>query len=208
MDIIDSFDKLTLGTFREIQEVQKQEGREDIDRHITILSLLTGASEEDILHLPIPEFTELSAKAGFLAAEEFQTRRIAKKYIVGDWELIPVTDYRKLETAQYIDFQTLGGDMDAHMVELLSVILVPKGCRYNEGYDILELQKALRENMSVTDGVTICAFFLISLEKSIKDMLNYSREEVVKVKMPEEKRKEILKQIREQEEALERNGDG
>ena len=97
--------------------------------------------------------------------------------------------------------------MDAHMVELLSVILVPKGCRYNEGYDILELQKALRDNMSVTDGVTICAFFLISLEKSIKDMLNYSREEAEK--MPEGKKKEEIKErIREQVEALERNGDG
>ena len=207
MDIIDSYDKLTIGTFLEIQEVQKKEGVEDIDKHITILSLLTGASEEDILHLPLPEFTELSAKARFLSAEGFRQRQVAKKYIVGDWELIPVTDYRKLETAQYIDFQSLGGDMDAHMVELLSVILVPKGCRYNEGYDILELQKAIRENMSVTDGVTICAFFLISLEQSIKDMLHYSREEAEK--MPEGTEKEkILERIREQEEAFKRNGDG
>ena len=207
MDIIDSFDKLTLGTFREIQEVQKKEGVEDIDKHISVLSLLTGASEEDILHLPLPEFTELSAKAKFLSAEGFRQRQVAKKYIVGDWELIPVTDYRKLETAQYIDFQSLGGDMDAHMVELISIILVPKGCRYNEGYDILELQKAIRENMSVTDGVTICAFFLISLEQSIKDMLHYSREEAEK--MPEGTEKEkILERIREQEEAFKRNGDG
>ena len=207
MDIIDSFDKLKLGTFREIQEVQQQEGVEEIDKHISILSLLTGASEEDILHLSLPEFTELSAKARFLSAEGFRQRQVAKKYIVGDWELIPVTDYRKLETAQYIDFQSLGGDMDAHMVELLSVILVPKGCRYNEGYDLLELQKAIRADMSVTDGVTICAFFLISLEQSIKDMLHYSREEAEK--MPEGTEKEkILERIREQEEALERNGDG
>jgi hypothetical protein len=207
MDIIDSFDKLTIGTFLEIQEVQKKEGVEDIDKHISILSLLTGASEDDILRLPLPEFTELSAKARFLTAEGFRQRQVAKKYIVGEWELVPVLDYRKLVTAQYIDFQSLGGDMDAHMVELLSVILVPKGKRYNEDYDILEVQRAIREDMSVTDGVTICAFFLISLEKSIKDMLNYSREEAEK--MPEGKKKEEIKErIREQVEALERNGDG
>jgi len=207
MDIIDSFDKLKLGTFREIQEVQQKEGVEEIDKHITILSLLTGASEEDILHLPLPEFTELSAKAKFLTAEGFHQRQVAKKYIVGEWELIPVTDYRKLETAQYIDFQSLGGDMDAHMVELLSIILVPKGHRYNEGYDIIELQKAIRDDMSVTDGVTVVGFFLISLEKSIKDMLSYSREEAEK--MPDGKEKEkILERIREQEKTLETNGDG
>ena len=207
MDIIDSFDKMKLGTFREIQEVQQQEGVEEIDKHISILSLLTGASEEDILHLPLPEFTELSAKARFLSAEGFRQRQVAKKYIVGDWELIPVLDYRKLITAQYIDFQSLGGDMDAHMVELLSIILVPKGHRYNEGYDILEVQKAIRDDMSVTDGVTVVGFFLISLDKSIKDMLSYSREEAEK--MPEGKEKEkILERITEQEKALETSGDG
>ena len=207
MDIIDSFDKLKLGTFREIQEVQQQEGVEEIDKHISILSLLTGASEEDILHLPLPEFTELSSKARFLSAEGFRQRQVAKKYIVGDWELIPVLDYRKLITAQYIDFQSLGGDMDAHMVELLSIILVPKGHRYNEGYDILEVQKAIRDDMSVTDGVTVVGFFLISLDKSIKDMLSYSREEAEK--MPEGKEKEkILERITEQEKVLETSGDG
>lgn len=207
MDIIDSFDKLKIGTFLEIQEVQKKEGVEDIDKHISVLSLLTGASEDDILRLPLPEFTELSAKARFLTAEGFRQRQVAKKYIVGEWELVPVLDYRKLVTAQYIDFQSLGGDMDAHMVELLSVILVPKGKRYNEDYDILEVQRAIREDMSVTDGVTICAFFLISLNESIKDMLNYSREEAEK--MPEGTEKEkILERIRKQEEALETNGDG
>jgi len=207
MDIIDSFDKLKIGTFLEIQEVQKKEGVEDIDKHISVLSLLTGASEDDILRLPLPEFTELSAKARFLTAEGFRQRQVAKKYIVGEWELVPVLDYRKLVTAQYIDFQSLGGDMDAHMVELLSVILVPKGKRYNEDYDILEVQRAIREDMSVTDGVTICAFFLISLNESIKDMLNYSREEAEK--MPEGTEKEkILERIREQEEAFKTNGDG
>lgn len=207
MDIIDSYDKLTIGTFLEIQEVQRQEGVEDIDRHISTLSLLTGASEEDILHLPLPEFTELSAKAKFLTAEGFRQRQMAKKYIVGDWELVPVTDYRKLETAQYIDFQSYGGDMDAHMVELLSVILVPKGHRYNEGYDILELQEAIRSDMSVTDGVTVCAFFLTLLGQSIRDMLRYSREEAER--MPEGKEKtEILKRIAEQEEAFRTNGGG
>ena len=159
MDIIDSYNKLTLAQYQEIQAVQKDESLEDIDKHTRILSILTGVSEDELMHLPIPEFTELSAKAQFLSAEGFQAGRMAKKYIIGGVELVPVSDFRKLETAQYIDFQTYAGDLDKYMAELISVLLVPKGHRYNEGYDIIELQGHIRQEMSVADGATIVGFF-------------------------------------------------
>ena len=131
MDIIDSYNKLTLAQYRKIQEIQKDDTLDDIDRHTRILSVLTGVAEDELMHLPLPEYTELSAKAKFLSAEGFQAGRMAKKYIIGGMELIPVTDFRKLETCQYIDFQTFAPDLDKHLVEFLSVILVPKGHRYN-----------------------------------------------------------------------------
>ena len=207
MDIIDSFNKLSIGKYAEIQEITKNESLEEIDRMVAILSVLTGASEEDLLHLPIAEFTLLSAKAKFLTAEGFQPGRIARKYKVGQWELIPVTDYRKLETCQYVDFKTYAGDMDNHMPELISVLLVPKGHRYNEGYDILELQQAIRENMSVTEAVTIVGFFMTWCRRLIGDFLHYSKEEAKKLPKGK-KREKILEKIREQETLLETNGDG
>lgn len=207
MDIIDSFDKLPIGRYMDIQEVSKDDSLEEVDRMVKIISILTGASEEDILHLPIAEFTELSSRANFLTAEGFRARPIAKKYIVGKWDLIPVTDYRKLETCQYIDFKTYAQDMDANMVGMLSVLLVPKGHRYNEGYDILEVQQAIREEMSVADGAMVVGFFLTLLGKSIKDILRFSKREAMKI--PDKaKREEMLKRIEEQEEALRTSGDG
>jgi hypothetical protein len=207
MDIIDSFNKLTLGKYAEIREITKDESLDEVDRIVAILSVLTGASEDDILHLPIADFTDLSAKAKFLSADGFQAGRIAKKYKVGEWELIPVTDYRRLETCQYIDFKTYAPDVDNRMVELLSVILVPKGHRYNEGYDILEVQRAIREEMSVTDGVSIAGFFLALCRTSIKDSLNFSKRMAEGIK-DKAKREEILRRIAEQETALRTSGDG
>ena len=160
MDIIDSYNKLTLAQYQEIQAVQTDESLEDIDKHTRILSILTGVPEDELMHLPITEYTELSAKAQFLSAEAFNPGRMAKKYIINGMELIPVTDFRKLETCQYLDFQTYAGDLDKYMAELISVLLVPKGHRYNEGYDIIELQESIRQEMSVADGATIVGFFL------------------------------------------------
>ena len=207
MDIIDNYNRLTLGKYIEIQEISRNESLEDIDKQVQILSILTGVAEEEILHLPIVEYKELVAKSGFLNPDTINVHPIAKRYLVGGFELIPVKDFRKIETCQYIDFQTYAPDLDKYLVEFLSVILVPKGHRYNEGYDILEVQKAIREDMSVSDGVSIAGFFLTWCRRSIQDSLNYSKQEAMRIK-DKTKREEILHKIQEQEKLLEKSGDG
>ena len=207
MDIIDNYNQLTLGKYMEIQEVSRNESLEDIDKQVQILSILTGVAEDELLHLPLPEYKELVVKSGFLAPENINYHPIAKKYILGTFELIPCRDFRKVETGQYIDFQTYAPDLDKYLVEFLSVILVPKGHRYNEGYDILEVQKAIREEMSVSDGVSLAGFFLTWCRKSILDSLNYSKREAMGIK-DKTKREEILGKIREQERLLQTSGDG
>lgn len=207
MDIIDNYNKLTLGQYMEIQAISKDETLEEIDRQAQILSVLTGVSEDEILHLPIMEYKELVARSAFLNPENITYHPVAKKYIVGGFDLIPCRDFRRLETCQYIDFQTYAPDLDKYLVEFLSVILVPKGHRYNEGYDILDVQKAIREEMSVSDGVSVAAFFLTWCKKSIADSLNFSKREARGIK-DKTKRERILKMIQEQEGLLQKNGDG
>ena len=207
MDIIDNYNRLTLGQYMEIQEISRNESLEDIDKQVQILSILTGVAEDELLHLPIQEYKELVLKSQFLNPDNINYHPIAKKYILGKFELIPCRDFRKIETCQYIDFQTYAPDLDKCLVEFLSVILVPKGHRYNEGYDILEVQKAIREEMSVSDGVSVAAFFLTWCRKSILDSLNYSKQEAMRIK-DKTRREEILKRIEEQERLLQTSGDG
>ena len=207
MDIIDNYNRLTLGQYMEIQEISRNESLEDIDKQVQILSILTGVAEDELLHLPIQEYKELVLKSQFLNPDNINYHPIAKKYILGKFELIPCRDFRKIETCQYIDFQTYAPDLDKCLVEFLSVILVPKGHRYNEGYDILEVQKAIREEMSVSDGVSLAGFFLTWCRKSIKDSLNYSKREAMGIK-DKTRREEILKRIEEQERLLQTSGDG
>ena len=207
MDIIDNYNRLTIGQYMQIQEISKDENLEDIDKQVQIISILTGVDEEEILHLPITEYKELVVKSGFLNPENINYHQIAKKYILGKFELIPTRDFRKLETCQYIDFQTYAQDLDKYMVEFLSVILVPRGHRYNEGYDILEVQDAIRDDMSVSDGISLAGFFLTWCKRSIQDSLNYSKQEAMRIK-DTTKREMILKKIREQETLLAKSGDG
>ena len=138
----------------------KDESLEEIDRQVKILSILSDMPEEEILHLPILKYKEMVVASRFLEDVDKSRHKAARLYIVGDWQLVPTLDYRKMETAQYVDFQTFAPMVETHMAELLSCLLVPVGCRYNEGYDILEVQQALKDNLSVTDALSLSACFL------------------------------------------------
>ena len=205
--MIDNYKSLPLGKYLDICQVCKDESLEEIERQVKILSILSDMTEEEILHLPIPKYKEMVVASRFLEDVDRNRHKAARLYIVGNWKLLPTMDYRKMETAQYVDFQTFAPMVETHMAELLSCLLVPVGCRYNEGYDILEVQKAIREEMSVSDGVSLAGFFLTWCRKSIKDSLNYSKQEAMRIK-DKTKREEILGKIQEQERLLEKSGDG
>lgn len=207
MDIIDNYNKLSLGKYLEIQDISRNDNLEDIDKQVQILSILTGVAEEEILHLPIAEYKELVAKAGFLNSDDVTYHAVAKRYLLGDFELVPVTDFRRLETCQYIDFQTYAPELENHMVEFLSVILVPKGHRYNEGYDIIDVQDAIRKDLSTSDAMSLAGFFLALCRRSIQDSLNSSREAAMEIKDRKE-RERILERIAEQEMILQESGGG
>lgn len=205
--IIDNYNKLSLGKYVRIQEVVKDDRLEEIDKQIKVLSLLSDIDEEEIMHIPIGDYKEMVRASRFLEDIDHNRHMVAKKYTFGDLELIPTTDYRKIETCQYVDFQTFSADFENRMVELLSVMLVPKGHRYNEGYDVMDVQEVIRERMSVTDAVSLVAFFLTLFTNSIKDSLNYSRQELKTIK-DRNRRKEMEERVNHLEILLQGNGDG
>lgn len=168
MTIIDSFAALPLGTYLDILAINADEARDEVDRQVAVLALLTGASERDILNLPIAEYSELARKADFLGTPPAIPSRIAASYVCGPFRLKPTADFRKVTAAQYIDFQTFAPEGDARFVELLSVFLVPEGKAYNDGYDVLEVQDAIRADLTVLDALALSAFFLTRFAASIR----------------------------------------
>lgn len=166
--MIDSFDKLPLGLFLELRAIP-EDPYDETDRMVKIVAILTGKTEREVLNAPITDFREWAGRSRFLNDEPptFR-RRVADAYHLGGFELVPTTDLRKVTTAQYIDFQTFAPEGEPRLPELLSVFLVPKGHAYGDGYDPVEVQRAIRDEMSVTDVLTLSAFFLTSYAKLIR----------------------------------------
>jgi len=197
MKIIDNYRKLPIGKYNEIVKLCETE-MDEVDRKVKIVGILTGLTDDEVLALPITDFTECCAKAKFidLPCPETLIPSVSKSYPVGGFNLVPVTDMRKVTTAQYIDFLAFSKDKEHNIVEMLSCFLVPKGMDYNEGYDILDVHNAIKEEMSVAEVLALLAFFFGSWTRSINSTLSSSERMARRVK-DKGKRQMMMERIAE-----------
>ena len=206
--IIDNYRNLPIGKYLEIFELSQDENVDALEQQVKTISILTGLTEDDVLSLPIAQYKELAGKTKFLENGYDGKLQVAKSYGLGGMELIPVKDFAKITTAQYVDFQTFSKEGDRCLVETLSTLMIPKGKKYNDGYEIADVQRAIRENLSVADVLSLSAFFLTKFVKSIKDFQTYSIKEIQKIPN-REMRQRLMKQMQEAMEIHSKtNGDG
>ena len=205
MTIIDNYRNLPVGKYLEICDLARDENVDPLTQQVKTISILTGLTEDEVLALPIMEYKEFAGKTKFLEKDYDGKLQIAKSYGLNGMELIPVKDITKINVAQYVDFQTFSKEGDKYIVESLSTLLIPKGKKYNEGYEISDIHKAIRENLSVADVLSLSAFFLKMWVKSIKDFQIFSIKEIQKIP-DKEKRDKLMKQMEEIHSKI--NGDG
>lgn len=208
MKIIDNYRNLPIGKYLEILELSKDERVDALEQQVKTISILTDLTEDEILALPIVEYKELAGKTKFLERDYDGKLMVAKSYKVGGFDLVPVRDFNKIITAQYVDYQTFSKEGDKYLVETLSTLLIPKGKKYNDGYEIAEVHKAIRENLSVADVLSLSAFFLTKWFKSIKDSQTYLAREIQRI--PDKRLREKMMQRMQQVKTMhsKRNGDG
>lgn len=206
--IIDNYRNLPIGKYLEILELSQDENVDALEQQVKTISILTGLTEDDVLALPITQYKQLAGKTKFLENGYDGKLQVAKSYGLGGMELIPVKDFAKITTAQYVDFQNLSKEGDRYLVETLSTLLIPKGKKYMDGYEIEDVRQAIRENLSVADVLSLSAFFLTKFVKSINDFQTYSIREIQKIPN-REMRERLMKQMQEAMEIHSKtNGDG
>ena len=176
---------------------------EDLDKQVEIIAILSGKTADEVLLLPLAEYSAMAAKTAFL-------REYCKPTEIGeDWryeDLVPVTDFRKINTAQYIDFQTFSKDFPHTLPQLLSVFLVPEGMAYNDGYDVLFVQEQVKK-IPLADALGLAAFFFARFVRLTEDSLT-SWASDLKKNRNEKQRKEIQKRIQAVEILLRSGGAG
>lgn len=204
--MIDSYAKLPIGKYLELCRIDP--ALPDIDRQVEMVSILTDIPADDLFNMPVTDYSALAVKTGFLGEELPQPQeRVMKEYRLGDFVLVPHVDVRKMTTAQFVDFQAYVKDPDKYFVEILTVFLIPKGCKYNNGYDVMQVRDVISDNLSILLAQDLRAFFFGRCRDYAKAIQIYLTWQARKIRN-KEKREEMKKLISQAKTNFKTAGDG
>ena len=170
---------LTIKEFEQLKELLQEENQEQID-YFSILELMG----EDYRSMSVDTFQKVWSE---IQSGNYRNvkRGVRKHYWVNGRRYKLTMNPLSLKAGQFLDLQYIlqtGNKME----ELLSVVLIPsplwwKPSHYNDGYDLLEVRKELKEHMKIGDAMEISDFFLRVGTKLLKVTRDYSRKKLWKM---------------------------
>lgn len=170
--MIDSYNKLSIGKFIEIQEVDFI-SMEEIDIQATLIAILNDMTEEEVLELPLNEYKDCARKLKFLAIKPEPKSKIPKSVKLSGKEYTVITDIRKMTAGQYIDYQNYLTHKDnKYLPHILSCFIVPKGEKYGES-DLAEIIEIIKNELPINIALSMSAFFLKKWENLTKGTLTF-----------------------------------
>lgn len=167
MKIKDKWSDITIAEYERIVDIIKCTD-DEIERLTGVISVLGGVDEDEIADMPIAEIAKIGQKLDFLNSFDFNKNATYKSLVIdGETLVLAVKD---MSVAQYVDFQATWSAETKDLARIISICYVPKGKKYNQDYDIEELIKKIRNNVSI-DKANSIGFFLL---KKLNGLTNFT----------------------------------
>lgn len=195
--MIDSYDKLPLYKWFEINEIITSDDS-DIDKQINMICVLGDYERDYVENLKLDDYSRLVNKTKFILTMP-KTEMPEKVYALGEFKLEPMLNARDMNVAQYTDYSTYlqMEDMQERMTGLISVFLIPKGKKYNDGYSIERVKELILTELTVDKALSLSAFFLEYTKAWLKGTQTYLVKTLRKMKMTKEQREKMEKALRD-----------
>lgn len=188
--MITDYEHLPIGKYLKILELSQTE-----DNDVAIVSVLADKTEDELMNMPLTDYRRLADGASFLFTQPVPAK-VRKEYDLAGQRLRLLQKAEKLTTAQYIDFKEYAKAGETDICRYLSIVLVPDGKTYNDGYDVDEIHTLIAEHLPVLDALGIRDFFVNGLERLTAASLTSSRLMAARLTDPK-KRTESLTRIAE-----------
>lgn len=179
---------ITLKNYQDLMFfLSTREKMTDLDRNLEIYRILTG---EDISNLELDRIKDKLDELSFLN-KTYEARVPNTEYVIDGKKYTVQLNLNKMTAGQYIDFQNLYKDYNKNLKYLVMCFLIPKGKKYAEDYDVLELGDYLYDKIPITIVSDVMFFFAKQLEVLTKITLTSSikmmKKQIKKEKDPEKK---------------------
>lgn len=198
------WENISIDKYYEIKDILDDETDDDITKNVKMVAVITDKDEDEVWSMDMAEAGEYISRLQFLNKFELPDNPNMKFNLPG-YQLKVMKDVSKISVAQYVDFQNFVKlPLREGMEKILSIFLIPEGCKYNEGYDIIDLQKVIRENISFRVAEGLLSFFIEKYGELLIHSLVYCRRQVKKTKDPEmmEKLEKAQKEIMQKLDSL------
>lgn len=198
MMTINNWNEVSLKTHSELYKIAQNAFDTEEDKRFKTAAFLNGITYDQLLGQPLTATTEMMASTAFLY-EKPKPVKIKKEYNLNGRVYTPFRNASEMSTAQYIDYQyTITQNFEEHLIDLMSIILIPKGHNYNDGYDLQQAKEDI-QTLSVVEALGLADFFLQQYRRSLKRTLLYSKAEMwlAMRKMPKELRPQAKAKAKE-----------
>ena len=191
-----SWDYITGEKYWDIIDVL-QSDEDDITKQAELVAVIEGISVDEVLNMPINESSQKVKSLGFLNEFHMTEFKDIKSIPMGGKTYNVITDMSKLTTAAFIDYNTYTklSFRDAYD-KILSCFIIPAGFIYNDGYDVAEVQKVIRENLPWAEVQGLLGFLVRGYVKQFKRSRQFLIKEIKKEK-DQMKREELQSKVKD-----------
>lgn len=176
-NFIDSWSKLPVGKFLEINKISKSKEDEDT-KALRCAALLSGKTLRELEDLPIADAMELVSKTAFLYTP-IENTELKKNYNLGGRKYVPLRKMEDMVAAQFIDFQSIAHNINEMLPEFLAIFFVPEGHKYGDRkYEMADVISDIKEYLMVEEALSLSNFFVNVYRRYVKRTLLYSEAEM------------------------------
>lgn len=201
---------LPLAKYLKTLEIFNDASLSDLDKNIEILAIYADTTVDSILKLRPDVVEEYFAEmSNSISSYKPSNSKRPKKIKINDQVYTINYNIGKLNMAQYIDFQQIIVKKNylENMPALLSIFIIPKGHKYNDDYDIIELRRILENNITLDEALSIIFFSKMKSISLIKLKLLYYKSmlKIMRWTTKDKQTKEMLRMTENQLSMLESN---
>lgn len=196
------WESITIDKYYSICDIIYDDDIDDITKNVKLVALIADIQEDEIWKMEINDVGNLTKRLDFLNTFTLPKHTRMKITLPFYGEVEVMKDISKMTYAQYVDYQTFSRmKLEDGIEKILSVFILPRGKKYNDGYDIVDFQRVIRENMPFRTAQGLLSFFLGRSANSMVNSLTFLDRTLRKMEeSPEkeelmEKRNSLLNQM-------------
>lgn len=157
---------LTVRDLLSIKDIDGMQMATDAEKNLRVAAIVADKSYEELLDMSLNDVSGFVDACDFLQKEP-KHRKARRYYVINGRKYKLLKNEMEMLTSQYVDFQAIYQDgFDKRPAELLSIMMVPDGHEYNDGYD-KELVINDMYDFPVEEALGVCDFFMGRFVRSI-----------------------------------------